>query len=113
EQFGSAAAAKLLARMRRIGERAAVCLEHRFGRFAELGFDFGVEPGGRLWLLEANAKPGRQSLAGDEQAARNAVLRPLRYALLLGAGHSPIIKTDIPRLFKHYEAVPVKADDRI
>ncbi|QYR20408.1 YheC/YheD family protein [Paenibacillus sp. sptzw28] len=113
EQFGSASAAKLLARMRRIAGRAAVSLEERFGRLAELGFDFGVEPDGRLWLLEANAKPGRQSFAGDEQAARNAVLRPLRYARLLAGGHSPIMKTDIPRLFKHHEAVPVNADDRI
>ncbi|WP_308638677.1 YheC/YheD family endospore coat-associated protein [Paenibacillus silvisoli] len=76
-------AGRLLGRIRWISERAAAALETRFGRLAELGIDYGIEPDGRIWLLEANAKPGRKSLDGDERAARLAVERPIRYAMKL------------------------------
>ncbi|QHT60116.1 YheC/YheD family protein [Paenibacillus lycopersici] len=88
-RFGEAAAGKLLADIRGVSEISAACLEARFGRFAELGLDFGIEPDGRLWLLEANAKPGRQSFDGDVLAAGLAVRRPLDYAKLLAAGKQP------------------------
>lgn len=57
-------------------------LEDAFGRLGELGLDFGLDPGGRLHLLEANSKPGRSvfALAGDRRAAGLSVLRPLQYA---------------------------------
>lgn len=57
-------------------------LEGAFGRLGELGLDFGLDPGGRLYLLEANSKPGRSvfALAGDRRAAGLSVLRPLHYA---------------------------------
>jgi hypothetical protein len=92
-RFGESAAAALQARIRSVSERAAGHLEQHFGRLAELGFDFGVEPDGRLWLLEANAKPGREAFEQDERISRLAALRPLRYAAFLAARRSPIFAT--------------------
>jgi len=69
---------------------AAEAAESSFGRFAELGLDFGVEPDGRLWLLEMNSRPGREAFAGFAGGtARTAVERPLLYARLLCEGPSP------------------------
>ncbi|WP_342565339.1 YheC/YheD family protein [Paenibacillus sp. FSL R7-0345] len=65
-------------------------LEKSCGRLGELGLDFGLDPGGRIYLLEANSKPGRSvfRLTGDSQAARLAAENPLRYARHL-LQHSP------------------------
>jgi len=78
-------AKRLLRDIRGASLLVAELLELSFGRFAELGIDFGIEPGGRLWLLEANAKPGRASFAGsgDERTRRLSVRRPLQYARYL------------------------------
>ncbi|MFD1773179.1 YheC/YheD family protein [Paenibacillus rhizophilus] len=68
-------------------------LEAAFGRLGELGLDFGIDPGGRIWLLEANSKPGRSAftLTGDRDAARRSAENPLSYAryLLLTRRRSP------------------------
>jgi hypothetical protein len=60
-------------------------LERSFGRFIELGIDFGIEPNGRLWLIEANAKPGRAVFGSSATAhiRRLSVSRPLQYARYL------------------------------
>ncbi|MBW7455471.1 YheC/YheD family protein, partial [Paenibacillus sepulcri] len=42
-RFGGDTAARLLADIRRISQRAAVRLEESCGRLAEIGFDFGIE----------------------------------------------------------------------
>ncbi|MEK3794813.1 YheC/YheD family protein [Paenibacillus sp. FSL R7-0204] len=67
-------------------------LEESCGRLGELGLDFGIDAGGRLYLLEANTKPGRTvfRLTGDRRAARLAAENPLRYArhlLLTSSSH--------------------------
>ncbi|MCQ6558565.1 YheC/YheD family endospore coat-associated protein [Paenibacillus mendelii] len=95
KRFGADQARELLIRMKRISERAAVLLEQRFGRLCELGLDYGIEPDGRLWLLEANAKPGRQSFQENPETARNAVLRPLQYALLLANSRTPLFQSTV------------------
>ncbi|TYP71181.1 YheC/YheD family protein [Paenibacillus methanolicus] len=96
-RFGAEAARRLLLRTARLSLRAARALELRFGRFFELGLDFGLEPSGRLWLIEANAKPGRMSFRGRPVIYRLAVLRPLQAALLrAGTGRtalSPIMSS--------------------
>ncbi|WP_162551084.1 YheC/YheD family protein [Paenibacillus tepidiphilus] len=65
-------------------------LEAACGRLGELGLDFGIDRTGRIYLLEANSKPGRTvfCLSGDRRAARLAAENPLRYArhLLLTRG---------------------------
>jgi len=79
--FGSAQAARLLEELREASEDVIDRLERIYGRFSELGLDFGIERSGRLWFLEANTKPGRASMAcAGESAAARAVERPLAYA---------------------------------
>ncbi|PYI53509.1 YheC/YheD family protein [Paenibacillus flagellatus] len=75
--------------MRSIGELSEhlpVHLEKAYGkRLAELGLDFAVDRSGRLWLLEANVKPGKSVIRhvyGDD-AARRCFLLPFHYARLL------------------------------
>ncbi|MFB9327501.1 YheC/YheD family protein [Paenibacillus aurantiacus] len=88
-RFGEAAARRLLLRTARLSLRASRALEQHFGRFFELGLDFGLEASGRLWLLEANAKPGRMSFYARPAIYRLAVLRPLQAAMrLAGAGRT-------------------------
>ncbi|MFF2480619.1 YheC/YheD family protein [Paenibacillus sp. NPDC058071] len=93
ERFGERHAGRLLAEIETLSILAAKQLESRFGRLAELGIDFGVDRIGRLWLLEANSRPGRSSfeLAGDEEAARLSIERPLHYARLLSRGQQPLL----------------------
>ncbi|BBH21494.1 hypothetical protein Back11_28390 [Paenibacillus baekrokdamisoli] len=111
ERFGFDVASRLLAKVRRISEKVAPLLEQHFGRLAELGLDFGVEPSGKLWLLEANAKPGRLSMNTDKRAARLALLRPLQYATLLAARRSPMLFNNDSSLLQHRDAA--KAAKRI
>ncbi|MFC4102805.1 YheC/YheD family endospore coat-associated protein [Paenibacillus xanthanilyticus] len=105
-RFGAAAARRLLLRTARLSLRAARALELRFGRFCELGLDFGLEPSGRLWLIEANAKPGRMSFRGKPAIYRLAILRPLQAALrLAGTGRtaeSPIMSSFTHRSTRGY-----------
>ncbi|MCM3747989.1 YheC/YheD family protein [Paenibacillus pasadenensis] len=82
--LGRDAAVRCADEIDRLAVLAADAAEGSFGRLAELGLDFGVAPDGRLWLLEMNSRPGRESFAafpGD--IARTAVERPLLYARLL------------------------------
>lgn len=75
----------LLAKIHTISGQTAVLLEENFGRFGELAFDFGLEPSGKLWLLEVNAKPGRDAFrqTGDRAAATLSITRLLQYARYL------------------------------
>lgn len=84
-KFGTHKAERLLEEIHTISMQTAERLESRFGRFAELGFDYGIEPDGRLWLIEANSKPGRNSfrIISDLEAERQSIVRPLLYARFL------------------------------
>lgn len=92
-KFGTQEAERLLKRIHTISKRAAERLESEFGRLAELGLDFGIEPGGRIWLLEANSKPGRSSFSqiNDRTAEQLSILRPLLYACSLAKRLNPSI----------------------
>ncbi|MEK3881755.1 YheC/YheD family protein [Paenibacillus sp. PL2-23] len=82
ENFGKLEAERLRKEIHTISGHTAKRLETSFGRFGELAFDCGIEPSGKLWLLEANSKPGRDAFRqiGDETAQRLSIQRPLRYA---------------------------------
>ena len=56
-------------------------IEEEYGDFGELGLDIGIDKLGRIWFIEANAKPGKDTirLAGDPQALVKAFLLPLLY----------------------------------
>lgn len=64
-------------------------LERRHGRLAEAGLDFGVDPSGTVWFLEANSRPGRSIFAaiGDREAGRRAMVNPILYACYLRDRH--------------------------
>lgn len=79
--LGPAGARAVLREARRLAGAVVRQLESCFGRFAELGLDFGIDRTGSLWFLEANAKPGRAATrwAGPRALALSHV-RPLAYA---------------------------------
>ena len=57
----------------------------RYPLLGELGLDFIVSKSGRIWLIEANPRPGRsifRSLRLDDVACKS-VERPLEYAAYL------------------------------
>ncbi|GFN30883.1 YheC/YheD family endospore coat-associated protein [Paenibacillus xylaniclasticus] len=89
--YGNSKAHTLLKSIQEAGLRAAGIIEQHFGRFAEFGFDFGLSPDGKLWLLEANSKPGRQSfkLIEEEQTERLSYTRLLAYARKLADCKTP------------------------
>ncbi|WP_151735469.1 YheC/YheD family protein ['Paenibacillus yunnanensis' Narsing Rao et al. 2020] len=95
EEYGGTAAEAMLRELTAAAALLPPLLEASCGRLGELGLDFGIDRGGRIYLLEANSKPGRAvfGLSGDRRAARLAAENPLRYAryLLLtrGAGCNP------------------------
>lgn len=84
-QFGLNKAEQLLKEINELTLYAVDKLENSFGRFAELGFDYGIEQDGRLWLLEVNSKPGRSSFRqlDNKEAAKLSIEQPLHYARLL------------------------------
>ncbi|HEY8348037.1 MAG TPA: YheC/YheD family protein [Symbiobacteriaceae bacterium] len=68
--------------------RAAHQIEACLGPMGELGLDFGLDRRGDLWLLEANALPGREIFAHMAQWElwEEAHLRPVLYARYLVTG---------------------------
>ncbi|MEV5025946.1 YheC/YheD family protein [Paenibacillus sp. LPE1-1-1.1] len=90
-KFGKFKSERLLEQFHTISKQTAERLENNFGRLAELGLDYGIDKSGRLWLLEANSKPGRSSfqIIGDQEAERLSIERPLLYARSLTRRLSP------------------------
>ncbi len=85
EQLGPALANKALEAVRALAASVPLVLERSCGRLCELGLDFGITPDGRVWLLEANSKPGRSAFASISggAAGHTAAVRPLQYAAYL------------------------------
>lgn len=80
-QFGERRGSELLEEIAGLSSSIASRLEQTFGRFAEIGLDFGIERSGKLWFLEANSKPGRAAMgSAGEEAAAAAAEQPLSYA---------------------------------
>lgn len=81
EYFGERRCEVLLEDIGKSSYSIVARLEQTFGRFAEIGLDFGVDRNGKLWFLEANSKPGRNAMrSAGQEAARVAAERPLSYA---------------------------------
>jgi hypothetical protein len=64
--------------------RIAQIIDSKAQTLGELGLDFLVDTGGKVWFLEANPKPGRRSFREISQDLRQAaVSRPMEYACYL------------------------------
>ncbi len=60
-------------------------LDQELGRFGELGLDLGVDRDGKVWLIEANSKPGRKVFLRirAKDLRRTSILRPMQYCKYL------------------------------
>lgn len=60
-------------------------LETKYSPLFELGIDVGIDESGRAWLLEINAKPGRQIFnhIGDQKAYQRVNRGPIDYAFYM------------------------------
>lgn len=61
---------------------AYTCIEKSYGTFGEIGIDFALDTDGKIWFIEANAKPAKDALyqAYDRETIRKAFQYPLEYA---------------------------------
>jgi len=83
--FGEAQADALLRTIAELAARIPPALEAAHGRLAELGLDFGIDREGRVWMLEANSKPGRAAFKqlADREVRARTLANPVRYARFL------------------------------
>ncbi|OMF35911.1 hypothetical protein BK133_09455 [Paenibacillus sp. FSL H8-0548] len=90
-KFGKPESERLLDQIHTISKQTAERLESKYGRFAELGLDYGIDQSRYLWLLEVNSKPGRSSFRkiGAPLAEQQSIERPLIYAAFLSRRLSP------------------------
>jgi glutathione synthase/RimK-type ligase-like ATP-grasp enzyme len=80
-----------------LGIEVAKTLEQAYGTLCELALDLVIDRSGHLWILEVNHKPAREVFlkAGEHDVYRQAVMRPLEFALWKyrqSAAHSPQIE---------------------
>lgn len=58
--YSPARAQELLDKAKTVSIQLAEAIERQYNHpIGELGFDFGIDKDGRIWMFEANAKPGR------------------------------------------------------
>ncbi|MDT8718050.1 YheC/YheD family protein [Clostridium sp. 19966] len=60
-------------------------VEEKFGRFGEMGIDFALDKDFNIWLIECNAKPGKDTIYlcyGNDVVSR-AFSNPLQYSKFL------------------------------
>lgn len=57
-------------------------IEKYYGKYGEIGIDFAIDKKGKLWFIECNAKPGKDTLymSCDEATIEKAFLNPLEYS---------------------------------
>jgi glutathione synthase/RimK-type ligase-like ATP-grasp enzyme len=85
--------------------KIAEILDRSSVAIGELGLDFIIDEYGKVWFIEANRKPGRQSLdIMGEEAKNTALMRPIEYALYL-SGKPYFFESNAP------EALPCSAPD--
>lgn len=89
EQFGESETRQLLTQLKDYNAYIPTAIEKRHGRLVELGLDYGIDRDRRLWLLEANSKPGRSvfTQTGDREASTLAVELPILYARYVWVRH--------------------------
>lgn len=84
-EFGTVFATETIAALQRLSLCVSREMEQHYGPLAELGIDLGIDRGGRIWIIEANSKPGRSAFRrmGDRRARTRSLLNPVAYARYL------------------------------
>lgn len=79
-------------------------IEELYGTFGEIGIDFAIDNEGKIWFIECNAKPGKDTvyLSCDEKTVKDAFLKPLEYSKYLCGFNNPCTeqKKDEEETFK-------------
>lgn len=85
ERFGQEEAERIILECKQLAIQTVTRIEEHYGPMMEFGFDLGIDVQGRVWIIEINPKPGREIFRqlGQKQRYRQAVQRPLEYALYL------------------------------
>nr|WP_243865335.1 YheC/YheD family protein [Paenibacillus lupini] len=82
-QFGPTRALKLEQKLRELAFEIAVQLERSYQkRLVELGLDFGIDHQSHIWIIEANAIPGKEVFkqAATPKVFRQSLQLPIYYA---------------------------------
>ncbi len=77
----------ILHQLERIVELFPALLEKQFGPLFELGIDVGIDENGTCWFLEANSKPGHQTIIRTNNI-EDISERPLRYCQFLHTSYT-------------------------
>lgn len=82
KHYGPMKADELMTELIRVSYQISTVLETYHGRLVELGIDFGIDDKGKLWILEANSKPGRSIFTHlqDMKKRQLSIDNPIRYA---------------------------------
>jgi hypothetical protein len=66
----------MLVRLKRIAKTAAQVIESEVGfELAEMGVDLGIDASAKIWVIEANSRPGRETGEGRPQRISRSVQR--------------------------------------
>jgi hypothetical protein len=78
-------AEEILENIRRVAIGIAGAMDKGLGDFGEIGLDLGVDRDGKVWLIEANSKPGRTVFLRirARDLRRLSILRPMQYCKYL------------------------------
>ncbi|MEC0238766.1 YheC/YheD family protein [Paenibacillus dokdonensis] len=90
---------KVEKRAEKLGLGVAAFLEGQYGALCELALDLAINKKGHIYLLEVNPKPAREvfSQIGDADMYRQAIVRPLEYAVWLYGQREESKKTNKPQ----------------
>ncbi|OGX68319.1 MAG: hypothetical protein A2189_00140 [Paenibacillus sp. RIFOXYA1_FULL_44_5] len=82
KQFEDKQAGEIMKSLSQLAMRIPLILEQYHGRLAELGIDIGIDPFGKLWIIEVNSKPGHSSFShfSDPSVSRSSISNPIHYA---------------------------------
>lgn len=76
---------RLMTKLEEISIQAAQLVEQSLGSLGEISVDFGLDQQGRIWIIELNSKPMKNTFSalGDPKLMQTIYEQPLRYALYL------------------------------
>ncbi|GKU75798.1 YheC/YheD family protein [Paenibacillus sp. L3-i20] len=80
----------------RFGIEVATYLELCYSALCELAIDIAIDKRGKVWMIEVNPKPAREVFirAGERDVYRNAIVKPLEYAIWKFQQKENIVKTN-------------------